>query len=166
MRSSSLGLALVAFAVACGSSDNSMQYTLATSVGDLVVADAYAPAPAAPDVGSLYFTVINQGSQPETLLVVETSAGGTASLHEMTHVDGAMRMSPTGPFSIAPSDTLRMAPGGYHVMIEQISSRPVVGDTLDVALTFSHTGRIELRVPVLTYTEVARLLEGPGDHDH
>ena len=166
MRSNKLGVALAALAVSCGASDNSHERTPVTSVGNLEITDAYAPAPAAPDVGSLYFTVINQGSQPETLLVVETSAGGTASLHEMTHVDGAMRMSPTGPFSIAPSDTLRMAPGGYHVMIEQISSRPVVGDTLDVALTFSHTGRIELRVPVLTYTEVARLLEGPGDHDH
>jgi hypothetical protein len=84
----------------------------------------------------------------------------------MTQVDGVMRMLATGPFSIAPADTLKMAPGGYHVMMEQISVRPEVGDTLDVVLSFSRTGRIELQVPVLTYTEVARLLQGPGDHEH
>ncbi len=166
MRSGDLGLALMAFAVACGSSDSSMQYSLATSVGHLVVADAYAPAPAAPDVGSLYFTVMNQGPLYDTLLTIETSAGGKATLHEMAHVDGTMRMRPTGAFSISPSDTLRMAPGSYHVMMEQLLARPEVGDTLDVFLTFSHTGRVELRVPVLTYTEVARLLEPSGEHQH
>jgi len=166
VRSNKVGVVLVAFAVSCGAPDDSHERTHVTSVGDLEITDAYAPAPAAPDVGSLYFTVINQGSQPETLLMIESSTGGTASLHEMTQVEGVMRMLATGPFSIAPSDTLRMAPGGYHVMIEQISSRPVVGDTLDVVLTFSHTGRVELQVPVLTYTEVARLLEGPGDREH
>ena len=161
-----MGVALVAFAVSCGAPDDSHQRTPVTPVGDLEITDAYAPAPAAPDVGSLYFTVINRGSEPETLLAVETSAGGTASLHEMTRVDGVMRMLATGPFSIAPADTLKMAPGGYHVMMEQISVRPEVGDTLDVVLSFSRTGRIELQVPVLTYTEVARLLQGPGDHEH
>jgi copper(I)-binding protein len=159
-------LSVASFLTACGSSDHQEQTRTAATVGALEIVDALAPAPAAPDVASLYFTVINHGTLADTLTAIATSAGGVASLHDMVHVDGAMRMQATGPIAIAPLDTMRMAPGGYHVMMEQISTRPTVGDTLSVTITFSGAGRVDLRVPVLTYSDVARLLEGPGEQEH
>jgi hypothetical protein len=40
-----------------------------------------------------------------------------------------------------------------------------VGDTMDVSLTFSRASRISFSVPVLTYTDVVRLLEETGGHE-
>ena len=166
MRTNLPLLAAACATIGCSAPDSSAMRAPATVVGTLEIVDAYAPAPAAPDVGSLYFTVINRGAAADTLTAIETSAGGTASLHDMVRVHGAMRMQSTGPIVIAPLDTLRMAPGGYHVMLEQIATRTRVGDTLSVTVTFSGAGRVELKVPVLTYSDVARLLEEPGEHEH
>ncbi|UCD24401.1 MAG: copper chaperone PCu(A)C [Gemmatimonadota bacterium] len=159
-------MALAAAAVSCSSPDSSDSPAQITRSGTLEITDAYAPAPASADVGSLYFTVINHGGEADTLVAIETSAGGTASLHDMVRIDGTMRMQATGAVEVAPSHTLRMAPGGYHVMIEHVTVRPEVGDTLDVIVTFARAGQVELRVPILTYSDVARLLEDPGDRRH
>lgn len=134
---------------------------VATGAG-LEIYDAYAPAPAAPDVGSLYFTVLNTASGPDTLVAIETSVGARATLHNMVEEGGLMRMRPTGPMPIAPHDSLRLAPGGYHVMLSDLTSQPQVGDTIQVVLTFSRAGRIGFAVPVLAYSEVVRLLGSMG----
>ena len=150
----------------CDTGEQSRDRLPLTSAVGLEIYDAFAPAPAAPDVGSLYFTVVNVGSEPDTLVAMETSAGGMATLHEMIHEAGAMRMQATGPMAISASDTLRLRPGGYHVMLSDLSFRPAVGDTVDVILTFTRSGTIEFSAPVLTYTEVVRLLGEPGGTEH
>ena len=150
----------------CDTGEQPLDRQLLASAAGLEIYDAYAPAPAAPDVGSLYFTVVNVGSEPDTLVAVETSAGGTATLHRMIHEADAMRMQATGPMVIPASDSLRLRPGGYHVMISNLSNRPAVGDTLAVVLTFTRSGAIEISAPVLTYTEVVRLLGDPGSSEH
>lgn len=160
--SRALGLVITALLIACGGPETSPARRPVAAVGDLEIHDAYAPASAAPDVGSLYFTVVNSGSAPDTLVAIATSAGGSALLHDMIHEAGSMRMHPTGPMPIAEHDSLRLEPGGYHVMLSDLSHRPLVGDTMTVVLTFARAGAIEFDVPVLTYTDVVRLLERPG----
>lgn len=161
-----LGTAAAMLMTGCGTGEQSPDRRLLASAAGLEIYDAYAPAPAAPDVGSLYFTVVNVGSEPDTLIAVETSAGGIATLHEMIHEAGAMRMQATGPMAIPASDSLRLRPGGYHVMLSDLSHRPAVGDTLAVVLTFTRSGAIEFSAPVLTYTEVVQLLGDPGGSEH
>lgn len=157
-----LGSAITALLIACGGPEASPPRRPVAAAADLEIYDAYAPAPAAPDVGSLYFTVVNSGSAPDTLLAIASSAGGNALLHDMIQEAGSMRMHPTGPMPIAAHDSLRLKPGGYHVMLSDLSQRPLVGDTMRVVLTFARAGAIEFDVPVLSYTDVVRLLERPG----
>jgi copper(I)-binding protein len=159
------GVLAIALVVGCLAEQSSDRQPLALVAG-LEIYDACAPAPAAPDVGSLYFTVVNVGSEPDTLLAIETSAGGRATLHEMVSEDGVMRMQATGPIAIPTRDTLRLRPGGYHVMLSDLPHRPAVGDTLAVVLSFARRGTIEFAAPVLTYTEVVRLLGEPGGTKH
>ncbi len=152
-------------AAACSESSEIEHFQLVATSGAIQLYDAYVPAPAAPDVESLYFSVVNSGSSADTLLKVETSAGEGATLHEMIDDGGRMRMHPTGPVAIAPGDTLRMMPGGFHVMVTGLNSQPQTGDTIEVAVTFSRAGRIGFSVPVLSYTEVVRLLQATGAHE-
>ena len=166
MTARRLAPVIMALLTGCGDPHASpARRPIAASAG-LEIYDAYAPAPAAPDIGSLYFTVVNRGTAPDTLAAITSSAGGSATLHNMIHDGEAMRMLPTGPMPIAEHDSLRLAPGGYHVMLSNLSHRPSVGDTIAVVLTFSRAGVIEFHAPVLTYTDVVRLLENPGGNEN
>lgn len=161
-----VGRVAIVLLTACGESPAVGRLHLVTATDAIEIYDAYAPAPAAADVGSVYFTIVNTGSSTDTLIGIETSTGKKAILHEMVAEAGTMVMHPTGPVAIAAHDTLRLAPGGYHVMVTGLSEPPQVGDTIAVALTFARTGRIDFRVPVLTYTDVVRNLERTGGHEH
>ena len=110
--------------------------------------------------------MVNRGPETDTLAAIETSAGGSATLHDMVHEDGTMRMQPTGPMTIAQHDSLRLAPGGYHVMLSDLYRRPQVGDTIRVELVFSRAGTIEFNVPVLRYSDVVRLLGDSGGNEN
>jgi copper(I)-binding protein len=160
-----IGVVTTLILTGCGDSNEAVHRQPIVSLGSIEIYDAYAPAPAAPDVGSLYFTVINAGSESDTLTAIETSVGLNATLHGMVDEGGTMRMHPTGPVPIAAGGTLRLDPGGYHVMLTGLLQPPQVGDTMDVSLTFSRASRISFSVPVLTYTDVVRLLEETGGHE-
>lgn len=156
---------VVVCVAACSESANVTHFQFVIATDSIEIFDAYAPAPAAPDVGSLYFTIINTGSHADTLIGIETSIAEDATLHAMRDEAGSMVMYPTGPVAIAPRDTLRLAPGGFHVMVTGMPTRPQVGDTITVTLTFARTSRIDFPVPILTYTDVVQRLEMTGDHE-
>ena len=135
--------------------------TPVATAGQLAVYDAHAAASPAPDIASLYFTIVNFGERADTLQSVGTHRG-TATLHEVITEGGRSMMRHVHALPIAPSDTVRLAPGGYHVMITDLTNPLEVGDTLGVTLTFTRGGAVELDAPVLTYTDVLERLES-GD---
>jgi copper(I)-binding protein len=55
--------------------------------------------------------------------------------------------------------TARLAPGGYHVMLSELSAPLELGQTVPVALVFARSGTVRFVAPVLTYTEVVERLE-------
>jgi copper(I)-binding protein len=126
--------------------------------GDLQVYHAYAPASPAPDVASLYFTVVNVGRLPDTLTAVHTNAG-MAMLHAMVMEDGLSKMKHVPAIAIAAGDTLRLVPGSYHVMLSQLPQPLEVGDTISVTLRFTQAGDLDFNAAVLTYTDVVERLE-------
>ena len=128
------------------------------STGALAVYDALAPASPAPDVASLYFTVINLGADADTLLGVHTDRG-VAELHEVVTEDGLSRMRHVHRLPLPPDDTLRLLPGGYHVMITQLDRPLLLGDTLHVTLEFARAGELPFDAAVLSYTDVVQRLE-------
>ncbi|ESQ75990.1 hypothetical protein ABAC402_05975 [Asticcacaulis sp. AC402] len=96
-----------------------------------------------------YVTIKNGGDKPETLLSASCACAAKASLHEMTMTDGVMSMGEkTGGFEIKPGETLVLAPGGNHIMLEGLTERPAEGQTVNVTLTFDGAGPITLGMPV------------------
>ena len=130
----------------------------AATTADLSIHDAYAPASAAPDVGSLYFTVVSGGTVEDTLVQIRIVAGH-AELHDVVTEDGLTRMQHVPALAIPAGGTVRLEPGGYHVMLTALPGPLVVGDTLSVTLQFSRTPSVTFSVPVLTYTDVVTRLE-------
>lgn len=155
MRSATRLLTVVIFGLACSADEAADPVTVK---GDLEVYHAYAPASPAPDVGSLYFAIVNVGQTPDTLTAVRTDAG-VAMLHDMVMEDGLSKMQHVPAVAIAGGDTLRLVPGSYHVMLSQLPHPLVVGDTISVTLQFARTGDVSFSAAVLTYTEVVQRLE-------
>lgn len=146
---------------ACGTehaSNDTTEWRPVASAGALAVYDALAPASPAPDVASFYFTVVNGGTEPDTLLGVHADRG-LAELHEVVTEGGISSMRPVLRLPLSPGDTLRLMPGGYHVMLTQLDRPLLLSDTLHVTLEFARAGELALDAEVLSYTDVVRRLE-------
>ena len=155
--------ALVAtLSYACG--ERRPERVLTASKGHIAIYDAVATASAAPDVSSLYFTIANAATLPDTLISVSTAVG-TASLHTVvTDSSGVTRMQPLAGLVIPAGASVGLAPGGYHVMLTELRRPLEAGDSIFVALDLTRGNLLRFRVPVLTYTEMVERLE-PPDHE-
>lgn len=95
------------------------------------------------EMSAAYMQIHNAGRQPQHLVAVEVS-GALAEVHEMQMDGDIMRMQHVERLEIPAGETLRLKPGGYHVMLMELAEPLQVGDSLDLTLIFA-TGT-EIRV--------------------
>lgn len=98
--------------------------------------------------GAAYVTLLNIGTQPDTLLFVSSPACEQAEIHEMIEQDGMRKMRAVHNLVLVPSDSVILKPGGAHIMLLSLHDSKRKGDTLDLDLTFSRAGSSSIRVPV------------------
>ena len=150
-------LSLAALLTAGGCEDS--QVDVVATLGSMSVYDAVAPAPVTPDVGALYFSIRNDGDQPDRLTGVSVNVADSATLHTQMMDDETMHMVPLDYLTVPAGGALRMAPGGSHVMITAIRQPYDVGDLLLVTATLERGGVVTFSVPVVSYGDV-HLSEG------
>lgn len=132
--------------------------------GSLLIHDVVAPAPVSAGDGAapmaVYFIVMNEGAEADTLDAVEV-AGAEASLHDPVPLRGtgmqAMQRIETA--SIPAGETLQFMPGGRHVMVEGLTPPLAAGDTLAMTMRFRRAGRVPVAVRVVEYADLERLIE-------
>lgn len=116
----------------------------------IVVGDAYVRSPVRDSTtAAAYFTVYNTTGKPDTLLSVTTGAGASAVLH--TYVNGRMSAARNRAV-IAAHGSLRLSTGHGHVMIERLYGPLTVGSSVDLQLTFSRAGTIDVTASVIGLT--------------
>jgi len=123
----------------------------AVQAGDLVVTQAWSRAtPAGAKVASGYLTIENKGTAPDRLLGGSSDAAAKVEVHEMATRDGVMTMRPLeGGLPIASATTVKLAPGGYHLMLSDITRPLKPGDTVTITLTFEKAGKKDVTFSVL-----------------
>ena len=160
--------ALFALSAACSASFAQAQEFKA---GDIVIEKPFARAtPKGAEVGGAYLTVHNNGATPDRL------TGGTADfanveIHQMKSEDGVMKMSalPNG-LNLPAHSTVRLAPGGYHVMFTQLKKPLEKGETITATMTFEKAGPIVVQFPVEGIGAMNCMdmkggpMKGTGDH--
>jgi copper(I)-binding protein len=92
-------------------------------------------APPASPVMAGYATLRNDGGQPLRLEALRSTAFGRVELHEMREVEGVMRMRPLA-LELAPGASLRLAPGGAHLMLMQPAAPLAEGARIEVEFCF------------------------------
>ena len=116
------------------------------------------------EAAALYAIIENGTSQADTLLAVDAPAART-ELHETVRDgEGAAarsRMRPVPRVAIGAGGTLRLAPGGYHVMLVRPALAWEPGDTVTAIFRFASGVVRTVQAPVVSHEDVARLLDQP-----
>jgi len=118
--------------------------------GDLVITQAWSRAtPGGAKVGGGYLTIENKGSVPDRLIGGSADVASRIQVHEMTTNNGVMTMRPLDKgLVIEPGKTVRLAPGGYHLMLLDLKGPLKQGEKLPITLEFEKAGKVTLSLDV------------------
>src|SRR5437868_7683277 len=118
--------------------------------GDLVITQAWSRAtPNGAKIGGGYLTIENRGAAADRLLGGTADVAGKVQLHEMAVANGVMTMRPLDAgLPIEPGKTVKLAPGGYHLMLRDLKSPLKQGDQVPVTLEFEKAGKVKLTFDV------------------
>ncbi|MFJ4666352.1 copper chaperone PCu(A)C [Kitasatospora purpeofusca] len=138
-----------AFLVACGTGGQDGGGSAGGGAARLSVADSYIPMPPAGGMAAGYLTVRNEGGEDDELVKVSSPGASSVTMHRST----ASTMEQVEKLDVPAHGALQLARGGTHLMIMGWQKAPVLGDELELDLTFTRTGTISVKVPVkeLTY---------------
>jgi len=131
--------------------------------GDLVITQAWSRAtPSGAKVGGAYLTVENKGTAPDKLVSGSADIAGRVEVHEMSMDGGVMKMRPLDQgLVIEPGKTVKLAPGGYHIMLMDLKSPLKQGEKVPVTLQFEKAGKVNVSLDV---QGVGAQAPGGGDH--
>ncbi|MBS0222424.1 MAG: copper chaperone PCu(A)C [Proteobacteria bacterium] len=109
---------------------------------------ARATAPAAP-AGGGYLTITNKGTTSDRLMSVRSPAADKVEVHEMKMDGNIMRMRAVEHgLEIAPGATVKLAPGGFHLMMMGLKGPLKQGTRVPLTLTFEKAGSIDVELAV------------------
>jgi periplasmic copper chaperone A len=118
--------------------------------GDLVITQAWSRAtPNGAKIAGGYLTIENKGTTPDRLVGGAGEVAGKVEVHEMATKDGVMTMRPLDEgLTIEPGKTVKLAPGGYHLMMFDLKHQLKQGDKVPVTLEFEKAGKVTLSLDV------------------
>lgn len=105
-----------------------------------------------------------------TLVGAASPIAGSTEIHEMKMDGGVMKMRAVARLDLPAGKPVKLAPGGYHVMLMGLKQPLVKGDS--VPLTFKIEGKnkaieiIEIKAEVRDLTATAPAANGHKDHQH
>ncbi len=145
-----LSAALPALAEGSSSVQSTGSASPTVILGDLTLSSSFARAtlPNAP-VGAAYLTITNNGSEDDTLVSAASPAAGAVQLHNMSVENGVMKMKEMkGGIPIPAGETVTLKPGGFHIMLMQLSHQLKEGSTVPVTLNFQKAGTVTLDIGI------------------
>ena len=118
--------------------------------GDLVITQAWSRAtPGGAKVGGGYLTIENKGAAADRLIGGSGEVSARIEVHEMAMNNGVMTMRPLdNGLVIEPGKTVKLAPGGYHLMMFDLKEPLKQGDKVPITLEFEKAGKVKLSFDV------------------
>jgi copper(I)-binding protein len=118
--------------------------------GDIVITQAWSRAtPGGAKVGGGYLTIENKGTAPDRLIGGSADIAPKVQVHEMSMNNGVMTMRPVeGGLVIEPGKTVKLSPGGFHLMLLDLKGPLKQGDKLPITLEFEKAGKVSIVLDV------------------
>ncbi len=76
------------------------------------------------------------GKSAARLLSVDSPVAASVEIHNMTMQNGVMKMFQVDGIDVPAGKTVKLAPGGYHVMFMGLKQQMKAGDRVPLKLTF------------------------------
>jgi copper(I)-binding protein len=135
---------LVLAVAACSSGGSS------ASPGAITVTDAWArTSPSVAMAGAAYLTITNGTGSDDALLSVSTPAATNPELHEtMAMGSGMTGMQPVARIAVPAGKTVKLEPGGFHIMLIGLTGELKAGSTIELTLKFEKAGEVKVTAEV------------------
>jgi len=115
-------------------------------------------------MGAAYFKITSENDDSLIGVSVSTDIADHAEIHEVVHSmdmsdestdmsddemhDGAMSMQQIDSLELPAGSTVRLAPGGYHIMLIDLAAPLVAGETFELTLDFATADDLTVTVEV------------------
>ncbi len=122
----------------------------ASSSGSPTVTDAWVrPSTGMQGAVAGYFTITNSTGRDDALLSATSPIAKTVELHETsTDASGMTGMKPIDRVAVAAGATVKLEPGGMHLMLMDLTQALPAGGTVEFDLVFEHAGRVVVQAQV------------------
>jgi len=110
----------------------------------LVVQNAWTRLTPGTDVAAVYLTVRNVSARPVIVIAVQSPIARQAMIHETKTESGQARMRPHEQLVIAPGQTVKLEPGGLHVMLHGLARPVIPGQSLPLVLLLDGGGSVQV----------------------
>ncbi len=128
-------------------------------IGDLMIHNPVAreTAPGA-KVGAGYLMIKNVGSQSERLLGGTAGFAGKVEVHTMKMENQVMKMQRlANGLEIPPNTTVKLVPGGNHIMFMRLHEQLKSGDKRKATLNFATAGEVQVTFDVKSIAQTMKL---------
>jgi copper(I)-binding protein len=117
------------------------------------VTDAYVRATPPHTQNSVAFMHINNSSDEVIkLLTVSSDIAARVEIHHHEISDGMMKMRQVDDLDIKANDSIKLRPGGLHVMLLGLKSPLTEGENIKLKLYFNNGDEIVVETPVIKIT--------------
>lgn len=115
----------------------------AAQAGTLVVQNAWMRKAPGVDTAAVYMVLRNTGTQPVTVVGVQSPIASHVMMHETSEVDGQSRMRMLDKVVVAPGQSVTFAPGGKHVMLSGFNQSVAVGQRVPLVLMLADGEQVQ-----------------------
>lgn len=131
-------------------------------LGNLMIEDPYArPTVSAQKVGGAFLHIENKGAA-DKLIGASSTISKEVQLHMMSMEGNIMRMREVKAIDIPANGSVKLQPGGLHLMLIDLKAQLKEGDQIPVKLKFEKAGEIEVQFHV----KDVRPAHGEPGHNH
>ena len=122
--------------------------TDAQSSGGMTVSSVWTRATPSATANAAVYLTVTTNSTPDTLTAAITPVAAKAQLHESKTENGIMQMRSVDSLQVDKDHPIKLAPGGYHLMLTGMRQQLKAGDTFPLTLTFTQAGAVQTTVKV------------------
>ena len=135
------------------------------TVGNIQIGNPWTRAtPKGADVAGGYMKITNKGSVPDSLIGGSSDAADRFEVHEMSIVDGVMKMRPLAKgLEVKPGETVELKPGSFHIMLMGLKQQLEKGRKVKGTLIFEKAGKVDIEYAV---EPIGATTPGSGGHGH